>query len=739
MKFTRLIAGILLFTSSLLAQNYLWPTSASKYLSASFCEYRPGHYHSAIDIKTWNQEGYPVFAIDDGCIYRIRVSPHGYGKVIYLKLKDGRFAVYAHLQRFAPKIEQAIRKEQLRRKRYSINWKPKNWPVKKGEILAYSGQTGIGVPHLHFEIRDPQNHALNPLHFFKDQIKDQIPPILQELLVIPLNQHSTVNGSILPRTFLLKKENGIYRPNEPIYAKGQIGLAIRGYDRANDVYNKYGFYQEILSVNQKLLFKASYDTLDFNKTSQIDVEIYYPLKALQKKRFHKLFREPFNQLNFYQTDQSNGILTVQHGKVPFTIQVRDFWNNVSTVEGVIQSDFDTSPRVLMARQIQNQLFIKMQLPTHLQELQLWASKRKGWQKIKYYEILQQQFKTNGQQMLVKATLNPGPANSIKITGNTTDQRHFNLIHDFSIPKDSLTVKLINLGKYWVVQYKPIEHLQDMTLQVFLNGKPVQPVTHLTPYFLEQVVKPESATLQKMRLVVRLFEKAVFDSTVQFAVIHPGKPQNLSFFNDSLKININSQALYDTLIFTVEKNESFLRLRDSIPLLSPHYQFSWYPQALRKPLNFTIKYLPNDLPPASIGCYALNGSGRFNFLGAKVDTLNHIVSFKSKGFKNFLALSDTVPPVVEILRPKAGQSYKNLKFVKISVDDSLSSLDSDLNFRIFIDDQWLIPEWDPERKLVMAIPHWPLDNGKHQLQVEVKDQAGNISRKSLEFFIKGYKK
>ena len=87
------------------AQNYLWPTNASTYLASSFCEFRPGHYHSAIDIKTWVQEGYKCYAIADGEIIRLRVSPFGYGKVLYLRLKDGNTAVYAHLQRFAPDLE----------------------------------------------------------------------------------------------------------------------------------------------------------------------------------------------------------------------------------------------------------------------------------------------------------------------------------------------------------------------------------------------------------------------------------------------------------------------------------------------------------------------------------------------------------------------------------------------------------------------------------------------------------
>ena len=136
---------ILLFLPAcLLAQNYLWPTNASNYLTSSFCEYRPGHYHAAIDIKTWNTEGYRIFAIEEGKVEKIRVSPFGYGKVLYLKLDDGRTVIYAHLQRFNDKLEQLVRAQQLKNKRYSVTCKPANFRVTRGEILGYTGQTGIG-------------------------------------------------------------------------------------------------------------------------------------------------------------------------------------------------------------------------------------------------------------------------------------------------------------------------------------------------------------------------------------------------------------------------------------------------------------------------------------------------------------------------------------------------------------------------------------------------------------------
>ena len=62
------IVIIFLVINGIQAQNYLWPTNASNYMSSSFCEFREGHYHSGIDIKTWMQEGYECYAIEDGYI-----------------------------------------------------------------------------------------------------------------------------------------------------------------------------------------------------------------------------------------------------------------------------------------------------------------------------------------------------------------------------------------------------------------------------------------------------------------------------------------------------------------------------------------------------------------------------------------------------------------------------------------------------------------------------------------------
>ena len=233
-------------------KDYIWPTNASNHLTSSFCEYRPGHYHSAIDIKTWNKEGYPIYAISDASIYKIRVSPFGYGKVIYLLLDDGNYAVYAHLQKFNPDLDQKVRAVQMASKRYTLNWMPDSLLVKKGDILGYTGQTGIGSPHLHFEIRDPYERPLNPLLFY-NQVKDTRAPVLKSLLVIPMKPESRVNGSAIEQIFPLKRtKNNIYTIQDSIKIKGPVGLAITGYDQAKLTINPYSINNMIYLILQFL-------------------------------------------------------------------------------------------------------------------------------------------------------------------------------------------------------------------------------------------------------------------------------------------------------------------------------------------------------------------------------------------------------------------------------------------------------------------------------------------------------
>jgi len=186
-----IIAGIQV---NVQAQEYLWPTDSGTYLSATFGETRSAHFHAGLDIKTWGREGYRVFAARDGILYRLLVTERGYGNAIYLKHSDSTFTTYAHLQRFNSEFQQLA--DSIRMQDHSFemdsNFEALAIPVNKGDVIGYTGSTGIGPPHLHFEIRDSLDKPINALHA-NFSIKDSLPPVFSSLIVEPITDKSRIN------------------------------------------------------------------------------------------------------------------------------------------------------------------------------------------------------------------------------------------------------------------------------------------------------------------------------------------------------------------------------------------------------------------------------------------------------------------------------------------------------------------------------------------------------------------
>ena len=173
--------GILIISLSfsLQAQRAIPPLEIPLLLSGNFGEFRGSHFHAGLDIKTKGRQGFKVKSILAGSIRRIKVSTSGYGKTLYVEHANGTTSVYAHLQKFAPKIEKIVKQLQYQKERFLIQSYHKNNEliVKQGEVIGYSGNTGGSLgPHLHFELRDSKTQMpLNPLTLNFD-IKDNQRP-----------------------------------------------------------------------------------------------------------------------------------------------------------------------------------------------------------------------------------------------------------------------------------------------------------------------------------------------------------------------------------------------------------------------------------------------------------------------------------------------------------------------------------------------------------------------------------
>src|SRR5690606_12424924 len=80
--------------------------------NVTFGELHYNHFHAGLDISTNRKTGQPIYAPADGTVNRIKVSPFGYGKALYIKHNDGYTTVYGHLENYAGAIEKYVKTNQ---------------------------------------------------------------------------------------------------------------------------------------------------------------------------------------------------------------------------------------------------------------------------------------------------------------------------------------------------------------------------------------------------------------------------------------------------------------------------------------------------------------------------------------------------------------------------------------------------------------------------------------------------
>lgn len=298
---------------------YSDPVKIPIFLSANFCELRSNHFHGGIDIKTQQRIGVPIYSAADGFIYRIVVSPTGYGRAIYIEHPNGTSSVYGHLHRFRDDIEEFVRNEQYKRKSFAVNLtlNKEQFPIKKEDFIAQGGNSGSsGGPHLHFEIRDSKTQdALNPLAY-PFSVMDKTPPRIYNLVAYPVAENSHINSSTTKRNFTATPSGQNYGlgQNSEIEAFGPIAFAIRANDFYDGSNNVCGIYSAHLKVNGKEIFAYKFDRMPFSDTRYLNSHIDYEIAANQGSRIHRMWRLPGDRLKIYHTDINRGIINIEDGK-----------------------------------------------------------------------------------------------------------------------------------------------------------------------------------------------------------------------------------------------------------------------------------------------------------------------------------------------------------------------------------------------------------------------------------------
>ena len=308
--------------------NYLWPTNASRQLSSTFAETRSSHLHAGLDIRTWGREGYRVFATRDGIIHRIGMSPFGYGNVIYMKHDDDSYSVYAHLNRFEPELQAFA--DSIRFLSYSADLdliiEDQEFFYNQGDIIGYSGSTGVGPPHLHFELRTPDFKPFNPL-LTNLRVIDTIPPVFRQLGIEFLDPETLhQNGFEIHDA----RRSGQQYSFGEIEIDQPVGISVNVHDRANDTNNIYAVYSLAMVHESDTLFYSVADHFSYRNARHMFLDRSYPILAQTRRGFQRLYRVNGNELPIYRTKKDRGVINFDEGIYPLKIIATDINGNSST-------------------------------------------------------------------------------------------------------------------------------------------------------------------------------------------------------------------------------------------------------------------------------------------------------------------------------------------------------------------------------------------------------------------------
>lgn len=325
--------------------GYRWPLDIPPILTSSFGEYRAGRFHAAIDLSTYSRIGQPVYASADGYVSRIRCSPFGYGKVVYVTQDDGNTTVYAHLSQFRPGLQNFVYAGQHAQRTYDVNLYPARtqFPVAKGDLLGESGQTGVGVPHLHYEIRDALGRPINPRKAGL-RWEDTTSPRFRKVLIVPKDPNTRLNGDLRSLILTPERISGTEYRIPPIFAEGAIGFALDVIDPSNGGRNRLGVYTVSSRFNDEEIFFLRNDHISYERMHHGSVA-FHPF-FLDEGRFLVQWRWSGNRVAPYLQTEHEGWLSIpeQGGEVEIT--AADFMGNAATLTIPIEFGSRSAPNAL---------------------------------------------------------------------------------------------------------------------------------------------------------------------------------------------------------------------------------------------------------------------------------------------------------------------------------------------------------------------------------------------------------
>jgi hypothetical protein len=667
------------------AEEYLWPIQGYRTLTGTFGEFRYSHFHAGIDVSTKGAIGLPLRAIDDGYVYRTRTSPLGYGRAVYLTLEDGNVAVYAHLSKFSQAVETWVRDKQLESGNFSMDAYPAPalFPVKKGDVIGYSGDSGNVPAHLHFELRTKDNRPINPINHVGSLPPGQAPPRVVALAVNPIGIDSTVDETWETKVYKARwnKRQQAYTIQEDIYVWGRCGIEVCAYDLSRGY--QMGLRKVELFANDRLVSTVAHDSFSFREYRHnyrmVDRELFLEGQG----KFRRLYQSGKNSLSFYSvTDGKDGTLSTLDPTAPEGLKL-----GKNRIRITVESN-GKKKRSLHCNLIGRPSFFHKKGAGPLQgadDSTLPLESLKAKCSVRFIEDF----------VVIEMVTDPAPPGipQCSIYQNNKKREEIALF-----PRSS---------REFVGRYRLAPHVDGMSRARIRFSSPAGERKEIFYSFMVQTVSPErGGTVVSDDNVVR----------VTF------RPEDV-----------------DTCMFPQIEKGPVTPRPASLEPLSLSYGFEPLNATFNSPGKITFRYDKPFSKPHQCAVFYKDKGKYWRCCSSRNDPEKRTISAQIPFFATFALMRDAHSPVINRVFPQSGTSVRsgNTRF-----SARISDKGTGINYRktyMNIDGRKVPAEYVPKKGVLIFNAPKPLKAGTHSMEIGTSDLVGNTSGIAVTFRVEAMKR